>query len=417
MYEQVEKSKKKLEGQASYANKLPRYEYKNTVCFTKTPKAIIQKRMNVNNINCTDSDSEFQAMEQAVRASTDIVLQAGWAAINHRFSETELKSIIANWISGGTSTSSKIWEALGYTPSVARTWDFSSNEEAARTLVAEAMRPHAEAKETALADEVFDSAEILTGVRRYLKKVRSYVNKIIALRYRDDDWLDDTSIYGYYYNSLSSTLWSKVSGKKATTINDILANPDDYSLEYLIPAVKDITQKFWDWFNGPINSQEALDLAHNSINVPAHLSNAHYIDAAGLPQYEPINIVRPNGIIDESSATMRCLRSKGMIVDHGPSYSTGRMMQLGRAVGATDAEMEAVALGIFAFWNRKYWRSTSGIHQYHFVMDMLKNYVPAIDSLNYPNDLATGMSVGLTNINNTRYQINPQATEGNWVAP
>ncbi|WP_282131238.1 hypothetical protein [Pseudoalteromonas aliena] len=416
MYAQIKKMKKELKGKASYVNKLSRCEYKNSVCFITPSTAIIQKRLYVNNINRTDSDLEFQALKQAVKASTDIVLQAGWAAINHRFSETELKSIIANWISGGISTSSKIWEALSYTPPVARTWNFTSYEEAARTLIAEAMRPQAEAKETALADEVFDSAEILTGVRRYLKKVRSYANKIIALGYRDADWLDTTSVYGYYYNSLSSSLWSKVSGKKATVINDILDNPDDYSLEYLIPAVKDVTQKFWDWLSDPANTLAARNLADNSINVPAYLRNSHYIDAAGLPQHEPIYAVRPNAI-DESSATMRCLRSKGMIVDHGPSYSTGRMMQLGRAIGATDAEMEAVALGIFAFWNRKYWRSTSGIHQYHFVMDMLKNYVPAIDSLNYPNDLAAGMSVGLTNINTTAYQITPQATENNWVAP
>jgi hypothetical protein len=81
---------------------------------------------------------------------------------------------------------------------------------------------------------------------------------------------------------------------------------------------------------------------------------------------------------------MKFARARQMLVDIGPSFNTGRLLQLGTAIGATAQEQQAVAFSIFAFWNQEYWVSSSGIHHYHFVMDMLENYVPCTYGGGYP---------------------------------
>jgi hypothetical protein len=106
--------------------------------------------------------------------------------------------------------------------------------------------------------------------------------------------------------------------------------------------------------------------------------------------------VRPNKVLNEKSESMKHARKHGMLVDVGPSFSTGRILQLGTAIGATPSEHEAVALALFAFWNRSYWRATSGIHHFHFVMDMLENYVPGVYKFQgYPASIAQFMSAEL----------------------
>ena len=96
-----------------------------------------------------------------------------------------------------------------------------------------------------------------------------------------------------------------------------------------------------------------------------------------------------SGTMLETSASMKYARSHGMLVDVGPSYTTGRLLKLGVQAGATDREQTAVALALFAFWNVHYWRSASGIHHFHFVMDMLQNFVPGkYKYTGYPADIS-----------------------------
>lgn len=90
---------------------------------------------------------------------------------------------------------------------------------------------------------------------------------------------------------------------------------------------------------------------------------------------------------------MKYARKYMMLVDVGPSFSTGRLLQLGTAIGASREEQQAVALALFAFWNKLYWRATSGIHHFHFIMDMLENYEPgSYEYKGYPASIHSFMS-------------------------
>jgi hypothetical protein len=103
-------------------------------------------------------------------------------------------------------------------------------------------------------------------------------------------------------------------------------------------------------------------------------SGVEDIDAVRNKQTETMN---------ETSASMKYARSHNMLVDVGPSLTTGRLLKLGEHIGATDREQTAVGLALSAFWNRHYWRAASAIHHFHFAMDMLENKYQG-----YPADIS-----------------------------
>lgn len=168
---------------------------------------------------------------------------------------------------------------------------------------------------------------------------------------------DKTQRYGYYYNPI--TLWGaySVGPSKALETATAKSQPD---VVKAIAAITDICS--------------AVFKADGTfISVTADQAKASSPGAI-----EDIETIRDHdsGMMDETSASMKHARSHNMMVDHGPSYTTGRLLKLGTHVGATDREQTAVALALFAFWNIHYWRSSSGIHHFHYVMDMLNNFVP-----------------------------------------
>ena len=87
-------------------------------------------------------------------------------------------------------------------------------------------------------------------------------------------------------------------------------------------------------------------------------------------------------ILNQDHAAMVAARLHAKPVEVGPSLTTGRFMQAATCAGATPAELEALAWGLFAFWNQSYTTSASGIHRFHFVMDMASNYGVAYDMRN-----------------------------------
>ena len=157
---------------------------------------------------------------------------------------------------------------------------------------------------------------------------------------------------------------------KPVTPADVIKTRATQGTRPLIAAIKDITTAFYKRAN---DAQELWD----SVVTPEDKQTGGSPDPndASKINQEKIDDIRPDGL-DETTASMKYARKHRMLVDVGPSFTTGRAMQLGSAIGADDLELMCVALGFFAFWNREYWRGTSGIHHFHFVMDMLDNYAP-----------------------------------------
>ena len=146
--------------------------------------------------------------------------------------------------------------------------------------------------------------------------------------------------------------------------------PERYSIATKIAAIHDLS----DYYHYTKNNNsfpyqhithvpEEKAVASNKEGEKESFLNARDNDGIG-PQIK----------LREIYPIMRAARIHNKPVQGGPSLTTGRLMQMSRDANATVEELEAVAWAIFAFWNQSYTTSASGIHHFHFVMDMASNY-------------------------------------------
>lgn len=255
-----------------------------------------------------------------------------------------------------------VLEAIGFNAPT-KNWMFVNRENAVRAVLAESLRSEAESKETALAKQVLGSGRTAKAIKR---DVRSYGKKTLELIKQlaiahptviDDTFAARTQRYGYYYNPY--TLFGKYTVGPRKALETAVATAD-CDVVKAIAAITDICSAFYK-----------IDPAF--ISVTPDKQKAH--SPSGVETIEDIRD-EDSGTMLETSRSMMYARSHGMLVDVGPSYTTGRLLTLGVRAGASDREQVAVALALFAFWNVHYWRAASGIHHFHYVMDMLQNFVP-----------------------------------------
>jgi hypothetical protein len=84
----------------------------------------------------------------------------------------------------------------------------------------------------------------------------------------------------------------------------------------------------------------------------------------------------PDGTLNEINRSIITVRYLKRYIVWGPSFTTARMMRVASSAEVADGskEMEALTWAIFAFWQTKYRRSVTGIHTYHNVRDMGRNF-------------------------------------------
>ena len=313
-------------------------------------------------VQLKDVGDELDALDEEVASNGPLRMDIGakwksqsrfalWSALMRMMEETDRATV-----------KGYVLEAIGFNAPT-KDWTFVNRENAVRAVLAESLRSEAEGKETALAKQVLGSSKTAKAIKR---DVRSYGQKTLALikslsishpTVIDDTFATKTQRYGYYYNPY--TLWGKytVGPRKALETATATADCD---VVKAIAAITDICSAFY-------KVDEAF------ISVTPDKQKAH--SPSGTETIEDIRDDN-SGTMLETSKSMMYARSQGMLVDVGPSYTTGRLLTLGVKAGASDREQVAVALALFAFWNVHYWRAASGIHHFHFVMDMLQNFVP-----------------------------------------
>ncbi|MEU4173666.1 DUF4157 domain-containing protein [Streptomyces sp. NPDC026589] len=78
---------------------------------------------------------------------------------------------------------------------------------------------------------------------------------------------------------------------------------------------------------------------------------------------------------NETAQSTRMAREHRIPVSAGQSFTTGRLLHLGREVDATPEELSAMALGIFAFWRIDYDHTVElAAHTLHEVLDIAANF-------------------------------------------
>lgn len=320
----------------------------------------------------TDAYAELKELRREANSNATLAdVKDAWNARPKEQLLRALKRLMA--ADARNTTGGYMWEAVGM-HGHSRAWYFVGRHQAVRAILGESHRASAEATETELANQVLGTGPTALSIRRdvatYGQKVVDLLKHFVASSQVDADFATKTQRYGYYYNPL--TLWGeyKVGPRKA--LEDAIAS-SSCDVVKAIAAITDICSAIY-------KKDEAF--------ISVSPDQAKATSPSGVESIDAVRSKKTDTMI-ETSASMRYARSHNMLVDVGPSYTTGRLLKLGEHIGATDREQTAVALALFAFWNRHYWRSASGIHHFHFVMDMLQNFVPGrYKYTGYPTDIS-----------------------------
>jgi Domain of unknown function (DUF4157) len=329
---------------------------------------------------------------------------------------------------------------------------FIDRENAIRKILAEEYREEATKKEGELATEIMDNRVIVENLKKVAEKIRGWdlyqrYNKQVngeydfyrrsqyalyksvgvdkVLRTSNDLTKLISAIHDvttFLYNFKDEYIDPKNIEERNKEIKDLEEEVDKIEQKYFKAVMDDkdevlglklLEQKVEKELELNNKKKEKTDktVANEAVKIPDEKSKSTYdfVKSKNPTDWktERIENVKPKAVftekdgvtsgmiayIEEKSEVMKKVRENKMLVEVGPSYTTGRLMQLCETLGCSDDEKIAVALAIFAFWNKDYWKSTSGIHRFHFVMDMCKNYVPSLEyKIAYPEhigDLAT----------------------------
>ena len=294
------------------------------------------------------------------------------------------------------------------------TYRFYCLEDAFRAILAEDYRKESTEKEVKLADEVLSGnieEEIKFWIIGFINKLANDAKYLkvkkfmIHAEYKDyfggkiSDVLDkpEKKSISELISALhdATTIFFEMSGVAQQIDNKDFAEDakDRYKDKYL--KTHGLKNEFYNSYKKPDGIPEEVK---KYVEVPASKRMAsYYINSNinnnnnnnNLQHQENISQVRSGSLNESNSEVLKQLRKNKMLVEIGPSYTTGRLMQLCENFGAEPKTKLAIALAIFAFWNKGYDKAVSGIHRFHFVMDMCKNYLPQLKYENeYPNSIS-----------------------------
>jgi hypothetical protein len=177
--------------------------------------------------------------------------------------------------------------------------------------------------------------------------------------------------------------------KKSAHIAKVLKDPDAYHFQDHVVTLHDCCS----WFKKK---------AGGLVEAPAERTLGTFVrvNATGEPEYSrrPLqgtadfrykndDQARAHYTLKENSGFVMAARLQGMPIWAGPSFTTARLMMMAEWTGASPAEFEALAWGIFAFWNQCYPTSSTWVHRFHEVMDMASNWGVPFSPFAYPRSV------------------------------
>ena len=282
--------------------------------------------------------------------------------------KTQILQVLKQWI--GTYNNRAARFVLSQ-PAVNRTYE--SWSELARALIGEVDSAPNLLKEDDLAKKTVQSGYINDHLASLILKVAAKVQMeadSTAKKSVQSKWHKGKYYPWYYFRS----------GGFA----GVMASPKTYPFAAKVAVLHDLSDFFND--TNPVGATDVpLDKQSATAIVGQDPFTAKYAYNK-VPLGATTTFRRADGTLLEDSPIIRAARENKMPLSYGPSYTTGRLMQLTQFSGGSADEFQAMAWGIFAFWNQFYYTSQSGIHRFHCVMDMANNYGVPYTPFQYPSD-------------------------------
>jgi hypothetical protein len=233
-------------------------------------------------------------------------------------------------------------------------------------------------------------------------------------------WLDTArSAYGETLRSLDKTTKELESVKRLylpyleageRSIAMILAAPTAESISILISAIHDLAEILYHPAAGEAAAKDVVEVPEDKLQGLVIVDDEPGQPTADAvpgqqaelvtPEFErrPLGDYRGQSATPlQSNAQVATAGKLGYPVSLGPSRTTGKLMMLAQATGATPEMKEAIAWAIFSLWYTDYRRDLTDIHRYHFVMDMASVFGVPYDPVGAPRRPSGGDYTDLIN--------------------
>ena len=294
------------------------------------------------------------------------------------FQKLEVLAILREWISASGGDDPAAWELRRRMGQQRHILEFGDHTNMARALFGEFLGRMALDEENALGKGTVNSAWVLAHLRALVDRLRMHLahpsapallKAILAAEF-NDAWLEYRPLFR----------------KPNADLLRVLNDPDAFYFEDLMVTLHDLMTVMRKLAPGLLEVPRARTLGtFFRINEQGEPSFARRpIDGSEDFRYKTPAGARQHFTLKENSGFVMAARVQGMPVWAGPSFTTARMMHMAASAEAGPEELEALAWGIFGFWNQCYPTSSTWIHRFHEVMDMAANWGVPYEPFAYP---------------------------------
>jgi hypothetical protein len=294
------------------------------------------------------------------------------------FQKLEVLALLREWISASGGDDPAAWELRRRMGQQRHILEFADHTNMARALFGEFLGRMALDEENALGKGTVRSGWVLAHLRALADRLRLHLagptapevlKPILAGQY-PDKWLE----YRPLFRKPGAELLRVLKDPDAFYFEDLMVTLHDLMtvMRKLAPALLEVPRERTTGTFFRINEQGEPSFTRRPIDG----SDAfRYKTPAGPQQHFTLK---------ENSGFVMAARVQGMPMWAGPSFTTARLMHMAQLAAAPPEELEAMAWGIFGFWNQCYPTSSTWIHRFHEVMDMAANWGVPYEPFAYP---------------------------------
>lgn len=252
--------------------------------------------------------------------------------------EEEAKKILEKWVSapGKTSDITKTSEDRKY----------ETMEDVARALIGEVKSQTKKQAQSEVAKAILENEQTKRILNKLMMRIKAAYNIPEDSKEGRYSFHYDPSLGGKLFKGLNMVLGTH---KKLPLKDHVLAWNENIGIEATISLLMDIALVVRSQTYTKINEAER---------------------EIAIMSQEQEDGRKTHWNPEESAEWTKKARESGEPLSAGPSATTGQLLLMARAVGASADEMLAAATSAFAFWNQKAYRHQSGIHTMHEVISI-----------------------------------------------
>jgi hypothetical protein len=341
------------------------------------------------------ADDLMQKVGEAIEASNDRELieqfHANYEKVFRQAKNWVADSQVGSWSSAGSQKLSTHKFGRKKQKRTYRTF-----EEAGRALVGWVLQKPGRHEEKEFANQLVEDPDLAADLDAVLTKVRGWITNLGADPTKLYDSLK-TVDHNRIYAELASGTGTLGNAPKAfgryqehfdnpnaprshptTFKGDFLAvldHPDQFPVRDKIIVLHDLT----DYFKPRNPSRNEPDTAGRDVlpDTPGtqFLASTQEMNPDGTRKEPGPDRGSKTTVRDEKAPSTRMARKHHIPVTAGQSFTAARLLSLGTQAGATPAELNAVALAIFALWRIDYDHTTDlAAHTLHEVLDIASNF-------------------------------------------